>query len=96
MLNLLDDVYNRGYIGTVIPWRGKKAVTYEHLLVTPEKLEISGEHMMADAGPLRYREDFFGADEVITNYEPGKNFWVATVINTGISRGSAVQTAGCN
>jgi pyrrolysine biosynthesis protein PylC len=37
---------------------------------------------MAGAGPLHVYPDFFGADEAITNYTPGRNYWVATLILT--------------
>jgi len=86
MLTILDEVYNRGHIGMILPWQETRAVIYEHLLVTPGKIECTGEHIMSDGGPMRYFEDFFGADEAITNFEPGRNFWAATLINTGSDR----------
>lgn len=62
------------------PGRG---VVYEHIRVSPEGIKIWGEHVMADASYLEIKADFFGADEAITNYQPGKECWVATLINTG-------------
>lgn len=37
---------------------------------------------MTDHGPLRHYTDFFGADEAVTSYLPGKTEWVATLIIT--------------
>ncbi|MGD2088467.1 MAG: 3-methylornithine--L-lysine ligase PylC [Candidatus Aminicenantes bacterium] len=58
-------------------------VVYEHIKVTPEALEVCGEHIMTNGGPLQLHTDFFGADEAITNYSPGQNSWIATLINSG-------------
>ena len=56
------------------------AVIYEHLRVSDGVLDVRGEHIMADAGPLAIIEDFFGADEAVTNYIQDSSQWVATVI----------------
>ncbi|MGE4560282.1 MAG: 3-methylornithine--L-lysine ligase PylC [Desulfobulbus sp.] len=58
-------------------------VVFEHLRVTGNSLGIGGEHIMADAGPLRLHQGFFGADEALTNYQPGSGEWMATLICTG-------------
>jgi pyrrolysine biosynthesis protein PylC len=60
-------------------------VVYEHIRVTTEAIEVCGEHIMTDGGPLQLYTDFFGADEAITNYSPGQNPWVATLINSGLN-----------
>ncbi|TGE31705.1 3-methylornithine--L-lysine ligase PylC [Desulfosporosinus sp. Sb-LF] len=70
------------------PWQEfdvleKQGVIYEHIHVVDEYLEVSGEHIMADAGPLHVYQDFFGADEALTSYLPDKTEWVATLIITG-------------
>ncbi len=54
----------------------------EHLLVTSDGLEICGEHIMVQEDPLTLWQDFYGADEAITNYASGKKQWVATLIFT--------------
>jgi pyrrolysine biosynthesis protein PylC len=41
---------------------------------------------MGRAGPLHLHKDFYGADEAITNYSPGRSEWVATLIITGTDR----------
>ena len=57
-----------------------RGVIYEHIHVSPGRLEVSGEHIMSEAGPLHFHQDFFGADEAISDYEPGRPDWVATLI----------------
>jgi 3-methylornithine--L-lysine ligase len=64
----------------------ERAVIFEHIVVSPGSLEVTGEHAVAAAGPLAYIEDFFGADEALTNYRPGRPEWLATLIMTGESR----------
>jgi pyrrolysine biosynthesis protein PylC len=61
-------------------------VIYEHFSVSPEKIEVCGEHALTLAGPLSIYTDFFGADEVLTDYIPGKMRWVLTLITRGTSR----------
>jgi pyrrolysine biosynthesis protein PylC len=55
-------------------------VIYEHLNVASNHLEFAGEHIMSGIDALRVIPDFFGADEAITNYEAGRDDWVATLI----------------
>jgi pyrrolysine biosynthesis protein PylC len=66
-----------------------RGVVYEHLKASPGRLEVSGEHIMANSGPLQLWENFFGADEAITNYEPHRAEWVATLFVTAESRKKA-------
>jgi pyrrolysine biosynthesis protein PylC len=61
----------------------RQAVVLEHVRVTGNRLEVSGEHILARRGPLRVERDFFGADEAITDRSPGRSDWVATLIVTG-------------
>ena len=63
-----------------------RCVIYEHIHVMPQRLEMAGEHLMADPGPLHVVADFFGADEALTNYVDGKEDWVATLITTDSAR----------
>lgn len=69
--------------------RLQKASIFEHIVVSPGKLVVSGEHAVSAAGPLSYCEDFFGADEALTNYRPGNENWTATLIITGSCRAEA-------
>ena len=65
-------------------------VVIEHITVNEKRLEIAGEHILAMQESLQLHENFFGADEAITNYSPDRKQWVATtLINTGASRDDA-------
>ena len=57
-----------------------RGVVLEHIRVTPNLLEVCGEHIMSVTDPLRIKTNFWGADEAITNYAPGRKTWVATLI----------------
>lgn len=63
----------------------EKPVILEHFLITPEKIEACGEHILGEAGPLHVLTDFFGADEVLTDYTWGKKEWVLTLMTWGSS-----------
>lgn len=71
---------------TAIPPRG---VVYEHIKVSRDQLEVAGEHIMAEACALHVQRDFFGADEAISDYVPGREAWVAALIITGSNRKEA-------
>ena len=61
----------------------RRGVILEHIRVENDSLEVSGEHIMSDVGPLYLYPDFFGTHEALTNYLPGKTEWSATLIITG-------------
>jgi len=61
----------------------ERFVVVEHILVSGTDLEVCGEHIMTLEGPLTVQPDFFGADEAITSFVPGKKQWVATLIFFG-------------
>ncbi len=61
----------------------QRAVVLEHIAVSPSGLKMSGEHVIAMAGPLSHQYDFFGADEALTDWQLGAPSWVATLICTG-------------
>jgi 3-methylornithine--L-lysine ligase len=86
MLELLAACFIHGRIGPGPQPAAERAVIFEHIVVSPGSLEVTGEHAVAAAGPLAYVEDFFGADEALTNYRPGRPEWLATLIMTGESR----------
>jgi pyrrolysine biosynthesis protein PylC len=62
--------------------RAARACVYQHVRASGGMLEVLGEHVMADAGPLRLVPGFFGADEALTDYAPGREEWAATLIVT--------------
>jgi pyrrolysine biosynthesis protein PylC len=64
-------------------------VVYEHIRVKAKRLEVAGEHIMSQTDSLSLEQNFFGADEALTNYQPQRSEWVATLINTGQTRQAA-------
>jgi pyrrolysine biosynthesis protein PylC len=90
MVALLGQLYLKGRIKTKPDMNPPRSVIYEHLSVSKEKIEIAGEHIMSRAGPLTCHQNFFGADEAITNYHPDRKSWTATMIYAG-SDMNAVQ-----
>lgn len=83
MVELLADVFVRGKLPEInVP--SERAAAYEHVTVLGDRLEITGEHVLASAGPLHCQDNLYGFDRVITDYtgEPGQQ-WAATLITTG-------------
>jgi pyrrolysine biosynthesis protein PylC len=68
-----------------------RGTVYEHIHVSGDRLKISGERMMVEGGSLDVLGDFFGADEAITDFEPGKDPWVATLIFCASNRHEACE-----
>lgn len=91
MLELLHEIFTRETIPNIPPIADEKEVIYEHIRVGTDSLEVSGEHIISEAGILRYRTDFFGADEALTDFEPDHRNWVATLILTGKTKEKAAQ-----
>ena len=83
MVALLGQLYLKGKIKTKPDMDPPRFVIYEHLSVSKEKIEVAGEHIMSQAGPLTCYQNFFGADEAITNYHPDRKSWEATMIYAG-------------
>ena len=80
MVELLGELYTDSQENRPPGGDSARGVVYEHIHVSGDILNISGEGVMTQGGPLKLKEDFFGADEAITNYEPGRDQWVATLI----------------
>jgi pyrrolysine biosynthesis protein PylC len=80
IIEMLADLFlttgnlNRGNLNSPM------GVVYEHIKVTANGLEVAGEHMMSGTDALHIQQNFFGADEAITNYTPHREEWVATLI----------------
>ncbi|ATW24708.1 hypothetical protein [Candidatus Formimonas warabiya] len=91
-INMVE-VLGKNFITSKIKWPTDSANTrgaiYEHISVSPDTVKVCGEHIMGEAGPLNLNTNFFGADEAITNYYPGKKEWVATLIISGHTRQEA-------
>ena len=86
MVELLGDLYAAPKGEVASSRRIARGTVYEHIYVSRDILSISGEHIMTEGGPLHLQSNFFGADEAITNFEPGKDPWVATLIFSGTNR----------
>ena len=67
----------------------EKFAIFEHVKISDSTLEVCGEHIVSVAGPLSHKYNFFGADEALTNYSPGSENWMATLIITGNDREDA-------
>jgi pyrrolysine biosynthesis protein PylC len=69
----------------------QRAVVYQHVRIRGKELRVQGEHVMAEASRLRVKKGFLGADEAITNLEPGAdaNNRVATLITKSRDLASA-------
>ncbi len=90
MLVLLAAVFTGGPLQVpLIPPGPDRAAIFEHLTVRTDCLQTAGEHVIASAGPLTHLTGFFGADEALTDYQPGLKSWVATLIITAGNREAA-------
>ncbi|HHW28783.1 MAG TPA: 3-methylornithine--L-lysine ligase PylC, partial [Syntrophomonadaceae bacterium] len=89
MLAMLYDLYAKGQVGLPPDLSEEKGVIYEHVQITPGKMETQGEHIIAQAGCINYQQDFFGADEALTDYMPGSSSWAATLIIIADDRSQA-------
>ncbi|MFC2164417.1 3-methylornithine--L-lysine ligase PylC [Acidobacteriota bacterium] len=83
MLELLYSIFSDNLAPEIVTNGQERSVIFEHVRVTSEALEVCGEHIMAESGPLRHRSNFFGADEALTDYERNEPNWTATLIMTG-------------
>jgi pyrrolysine biosynthesis protein PylC len=86
MVRLLGDLYATPKNDFPPAGDISRGTVYEHIFVSGDKLMISGERIMTEGGPLNLQSDFFGADEAITNFVPGNDQWVATLIFSGTNR----------
>jgi pyrrolysine biosynthesis protein PylC len=59
----------------------KKYCSYEHLMIKDGSVTEHGEHIMSQGGPLTLRKNFFGADEVISDFIREGLPWRGTFIN---------------
>jgi len=90
MIHLLGELFTDNSPATPPDPQIMHGTVFEHIRVSAEVLETSGEHIMTQNGPLYLRPDFFGADEAITNFKATKNQWVATLIISASDRDSAL------
>ena len=91
MVELLAEVFLEGVCTSSFDPKQSGGVVLEHIRVTPESIRTQGEHVMWVEEPLFLQTGFFGADEAITNYRPGRTHWVATLIFRAGNREAAWQ-----
>ena len=90
MINRLGELFAGDFKVSQADTHTEAGTVYEHIRVSPDLLEVKGEHIMAGGGILHLQQDFFGADEAITNFDFEKDQWVATLIISGTDRQSAL------
>lgn len=87
LFNMVEGLVRRERGGDAFPVEttlpAVRGAVLEHIRVAPGTLEVTGEHALATAGPLRAWPDFFGAGEALTDYALGKDRWVVTLICSG-------------
>jgi pyrrolysine biosynthesis protein PylC len=91
MVGLLGDLYTTSKDDFPPVGASLRGAVYEHIHVSGDGLKMSGEQIMTEGGSLDLLEDFFGADEAITNFESDKDPWVATLIFCGENRREACE-----
>ena len=82
MIELLGELFLNPAGAITTNLKSLKGVVYEHIKVSPNMLEVAGEHIMSGTDALYLQRDIFGADEAITNYAANRDEWVATLIIT--------------
>jgi pyrrolysine biosynthesis protein PylC len=71
------------------PEKKVRMAYYEHVAVEGRIMRSCGEGSFAEVRNPRIVRGLFGSDEMITDYEPEKESWRATIINTGATAHAA-------
>lgn len=90
LLEELRDVFSTGYFLKNQERQGK-FVAYEHYLFNKNIPQPLGECMMTLGKPLHHKVGFYGADEAITDYQPGQDQWRGTFINTAPTKAALMS-----
>jgi 3-methylornithine--L-lysine ligase len=88
IMSILTDSFVKGKLERPEPTR-HGAAFYEHIIVSGSTMRSCGEGEFAKVDGPRLIPGLFRSDEMITDYEPGKKKWRATIINSGPSEESA-------
>jgi 3-methylornithine--L-lysine ligase len=91
MVRLLADLFLYDQWPGPIPVSQARGCILEHIAVSPRRIEVIGEHALSGREGLTRMEDFFGADEAVTDYAPGRDTWAATLIITGSTLSAASE-----
>lgn len=83
-INLLSELADIVLLGGFTDEQPKRQrhTAVEHYLVDRTGVFWKGEHMMTESRPLMYRENFFGADEVVSDYNGSNITWRGEFINS--------------
>ena len=85
MVQMLTDIFVRGRSPSRVPSKALVS-TYEHLIFDHGLLYSIGEGSIigkSGTGRLEIMKDWCGFDQVITDYQPNVQRWVATAMTTG-------------
>jgi len=89
MLEILGDIFVNGSLRPLPGFGPPRGVIYEQIRVSENGIEVLGEHIIGDAGPLRRVDQFFGADLALTNFDGFRLPWTAILIVTDDNREKA-------
>jgi 3-methylornithine--L-lysine ligase len=85
LLEELQDLFSTGYF-LKNQERNGNYVAYEHYLFSQNIPHPLGERVMITGKPLQLKAGFCGADEALTDYQPGQDTWRGTFINAAPTR----------
>ncbi|HEY3420286.1 MAG TPA: 3-methylornithine--L-lysine ligase PylC [Methanomassiliicoccales archaeon] len=88
IISMLTDSFVKGKLERPRPTKSGAAF-YEHVIVSGSTMRSCGEGVFAGVDRPQLMPGLFKSDEMITDYEPGKNRWRATIINSGPSEEAA-------
>jgi 3-methylornithine--L-lysine ligase len=88
IMSMLTDSFVKGKLERPEPSK-KGAAFYEHVIVNGNTMRSCGEGVFAEVDRPKLMPGLFRSDEMITDYEPGKKKWRATIINSGPSEEAA-------
>jgi pyrrolysine biosynthesis protein PylC len=82
-INFVEELRDLFCGGAMVPkpTDKKQYCSYEHFLIKDGRFTEHGEHIMSQGGPLVLRKNFFGADEVISDFVRENLPWRGTFIN---------------
>lgn len=82
-MNLMEELRDLFCFGKFKKNYGDKKyfASFEQYLIVGDKVQENGEHIMSQGNPLVFRENFCGADEVLSDYEKDATQWRGTFIN---------------
>lgn len=85
LLEELRDLFSTGFFLKNQERQGK-FVAYEHYLFNKNIPHPLGERIMTQGKPLYHKPGFCGADDVITDCQPGQDPWRGTFVNAAPSK----------